>query len=129
MYVLDKFDQVEQRGLGFETVRELPKKGIPLPVVTYEEPYVVITLPLNTDILTRKASGLSKEEMRVWDYIRMHDSVTRLDIESLLGVDSKKAVRVLNKLIDKSLVVSEGKSRGVRYSASGQISGQDVSKD
>lgn len=129
MYVLDKFDQVEQRGLGFETVRELPKKGIPLPVVTYEEPYVVITLPLKTDILTSKAFGLSKEEMRVWDYIRMHDSVTRLDIESLLGVDSKKAVRVLNKLIDKSLVVSEGKSRGVRYSASGQISGQDVSKD
>ena len=63
-------------------------------------------------LIAYKASGLSKEEMRVWDYIRMHDSVTRLDIESLLGVDSKKAVRVLNKLIDKSLVVSEGKSRG-----------------
>ena len=39
------------------------------------------------------------------------NNLTRLDIESLLGVDSKKAVRVLNKLIDKSLVVSEGKSR------------------
>ena len=36
------------------------------------------------------------------------NNLTRLDIESLLGVDSKKAVRVLNKLIDKSLVVSEG---------------------
>ena len=48
-------------------------------------------------LIACKASGLSKEEMRAWDYIRMHDSVTRLDIESLLGVDSKKTVRVLNK--------------------------------
>jgi len=128
MYVLDKFDQVEQRGLGFETVRELPKKGIPLPEVTYEEPYVVITLPFNSKASSAGQIGLTAEEQQAYDYIRINEPITRSDIEKLLGVDNKKAVRILNKLIGKGLVESDGRSRGVTYSVSGQFSGQSVSK-
>lgn len=128
MYVLDKFDQVEQRGLGFETVRELPKKGIPLPEVTYEEPYVVITLPFNAKASSAGQIGLTAEEQQAYDYIRINELVTRSDIEKLLGVDNKKAVRILNRLIGKGLIESDGKSRGVTYSASGRFSGQSVSK-
>ena len=46
MFVLDKFGIVEQRGLGFETVKGLPKKNLPLPIVSFEEPYIVVMLPL-----------------------------------------------------------------------------------
>lgn len=128
MYVLDKFDQVEQRGLGFETVRGLPKKGIPLPEVTYEEPYVVISLPFNRKASSAAQIGLTEEEQRTYDYIRLNEPVTRSAIETLLGVDNKKAVRILNKLISKGVIVSEGKSRGITYSVSGHFPGQSVSK-
>jgi len=128
MYVLDKFDQVEQRGLGFETVRALPEKGLPLPEVTYEEPYVVITMPFKAKTTTTAQIGLTAEEQKTYEYIRINEPVTRSDIETLLGVDNKKAVRTLNKLISKGLIMSEGRSRGVTYSVSGQLSGQSVSK-
>lgn len=36
----------EQRGLGFQTIRELPgKHGLPLPIVAYEDPYMVFRFP------------------------------------------------------------------------------------
>ena len=98
------------RGLGFETVRGLPKKGIPLPEVTYEEPYVVISLPFNRKASSAAQIGLTEEEQRTYDYIRLNEPVTRSAIETLLGVDNKKAVRILNKLISKGVIVSEGKS-------------------
>ena len=129
MYVLDKFDQVEQRGLGFETVRELPKRGIPLPEVTYEEPYVVIRMPFSAKGASIARIGLSAEEQRTFDYIRIKGAVKRNEIESLLEVDNKKALRVLNKLIEKGMLVSTGQTRGVTYSVSGQFLVQGVSKN
>ncbi|MBR6903499.1 MAG: hypothetical protein IKN32_01455, partial [Bacteroidales bacterium] len=46
MFVFDALDLAEQRGLGFMTVRELPEKySLPLPLVSYQEPYLVFTLP------------------------------------------------------------------------------------
>ena len=72
---------------------------------------------------------LSEKEIKVLEYIRINEPVTRSDIETLLGIDNKKAVRILNKLIDKGVIISQGKSRGVTYSVSGQFSGQSVSKN
>lgn len=60
------------------------------------------------------------------EYIRINEPVTRSDIETLLGIDNKKAMRILNKLIDKGVIMSQGKSRGITYSVSGQFLGQSV---
>ena len=52
MYVFDQMELVEQRGLGFQTIKELPEKfGLPLPLVSYEEPYMVFTFPRSGEAL------------------------------------------------------------------------------
>lgn len=46
MYVFDQMDLVEQRGLGFQTIKDLPTRhNLPLPLVSYENPYMVLTFP------------------------------------------------------------------------------------
>lgn len=129
MYVLDKLDYAEQRGLGFETVKDLPAKNLPLPKVQYNAPYIEFILPLSMEVAETMYGDLSEKEIKVLEYIRINEPVTRSDIETLLGIDNKKAVRILNKLIDKGVIISQGKSRGVTYSVSGQFSGQSVSKN
>lgn len=128
MYVLDKLDYAEQRGLGFETVKDLPAKNLPLPKVQYNAPYIEFVLPLTMEVAETMYGDLSEKEIKVLEYIRINEPVTRSDIETLLSIDNKKAVRILNKLIDKGVIISQGKSRGVTYSVSGQFSGQDVLK-
>lgn len=129
MYVLDKLDYAEQRGLGFATVKYLPAKNLPLPKVQYNAPYIEFILPLSMEVAETMYGDLSEKEIKVLEYIRINEPVTRSDIETLLGIDNKKAVRILNKLIDKGVIISQGKSRGVTYSVSGQFSGQSVSKN
>lgn len=129
MYVLDKLDYAEQRGLGFETVKDLPAKNLPLPKVQYNAPYIEFILPLSMEVAETMYGDLSEKEIKVLEYIRINEPVTRSNIETLLGIDNKKAVRILNKLIDKGVIISQGKSRGVTYSVSGQFSGQSVSKN
>lgn len=129
MYVLDKLDYAEQRGLGFETVKDLPKKNIPLPIVKYNAPYIEVELPLSMKAAESIYGDSSEKEIKVLEYIRTNEPVIRSDIETLLDIDNKKAVRMLNKLIEKGLIMSHGKSRGITYSVSGQFSGLDVSKN
>jgi ATP-dependent DNA helicase RecG len=52
MYIFDQLGLVEQRGLGFDTIKKLPEKyGLPLPIVTYDAPYLIITFPRNLEAL------------------------------------------------------------------------------
>ena len=129
MYVLDKLNYAEQRGLGFETVKSLPGMDLPLPSVRYNAPYIEVELPLSMKAAESIYGDLSEKEIKVLEYIRANEPVIRSDIETLLDIDNKKAVRMLNKLIEKGLIMSHGKSRGITYSVSGQFSGLDVSKN
>lgn len=115
MYVLDKFQQVEQRGLGFETVRGLPQKGIPLPEVSYDAPYVVITLPLTGQSALSVYKDLTGDEKKSIDYIRLNGPVSRAEIQQYTNLESKTAIRLLNKLIDKGYVKTIGKSKNTKY--------------
>lgn len=61
MFVFDALDLAEQRGLGFMTVRELPEKyGLPLPLVSYEEPYLVFNLPRNAEAVRKVDVALAE---------------------------------------------------------------------
>lgn len=114
MYVFDVMGLAEQRGFGFSTVRELrPKYNIPLPLVAYEEPYLVFTLPRNAKL--GEKVGLSEQEQKGIDFIRLNGKVTRKDYESFFKIEKRKAIRELNKLIQKGYVRSVGDGRSVVY--------------
>ncbi len=121
MYVFDQMKLVEQRGLGFQTLKELPiKYNIPLPFVTYEEPYMVFTFPrklesirnvLNSDVIDE----LSGEELKGYDYIRTIKTTTRKEYQEHLDLEEKTAERHLKHMTELGLVDRKGGGRSTYY--------------
>jgi ATP-dependent DNA helicase RecG len=110
MYIFEQMDLVEQRGLGFQTINELPVKyNLPLPVVTFDNPYIVFTFPRSMEVLkeiagNEKLKELNWDELRGFDYIRLVKKITRKEYETQLGYDKKKAIRHLVKMEELGLI-------------------------
>ena len=121
MYVFDQMKLVEQRGLGFQTIKELPEKfGLPLPIVSYEEPYMVFTFPrsgkaLKTVSGNESLNHLNEEELKGYDFIRLNNKTTRKEYEAHFGFDKKKAERHLTHLTGLRLINRKGAGPGTYY--------------
>ena len=128
MYVLDKLDYAEQRGLGFETVKDLLAKDLPLPKVQYNAPYIEFVLPLTMEVAGSMYGDLSEKEIKVLEFIRMKGSASSSDIQNHFNIEQKPVSRIITKLKDKGYIVSEGKARNTMYKVieSRQESGQGV---
>ncbi len=128
MYVLDKLDYAEQRGLGFETVKDLPRKNLPLPSVSYNAPYIEFVLPLTMSDAESMYEGLSSKEIKVYEYILANGEVSSNEIQKHFGIEQKPASRIISKLKEKGYVISIGSARKTVYKAtqSRQESGQIV---
>ena len=121
MYVFDQMDLVEQRGLGFQTIKELPEKfGLPLPLVTYEEPYMVFTFPRSGEALksvsgNEKLNQLNPEELKGYDFIRVNQKTTRKEYQENFKFDKKKAERHLTHMTELGLIERKGAGPGTYY--------------
>lgn len=114
MYIFDQLGLVEQRGLGFHTIKELPiKHGIPLPTVTWEAPYLVFTFPRNTTALMNidKTPGLkmlNDEELMGYYWIQTIDEVSTNEYSKKFKFEYKKAQRQLKKMKTNGLIGDNG---------------------
>jgi len=121
MYVFEQMDLVEQRGLGFQTINELPVKyNLPLPVVTFDNPYLVFTFPRDLNALKEttdndKLKNLNADELRGYEYIRLVKKITRKEYENQFGYDIKKAKRHLNKMTEFGLIYKKGSGPTTYY--------------
>ncbi|NVO18678.1 MAG: hypothetical protein HXX13_03210 [Bacteroidetes bacterium] len=106
MYVFDQMELVEQRGLGFQTIKDLPEKyNLPLPVVTYDAPYMVFTFPRSGDSLkkifpTGTLENFNDEELKGYDFVKGKGKITRKEYEEHFAFDIKKAERHLKKMVE-----------------------------
>lgn len=120
MFVFDKMDLAEQRGLGFSTVKELPvKHNIPLPWVSYEEPYLVFTLPRNAAAAIRideRLAGMSEQDIVAIDFIKLSGGkVTKAQFAKQFGLIDRTAERRLKHLVGLGMLEIEGVSRATVY--------------
>jgi ATP-dependent DNA helicase RecG len=121
MYVFEQMNLVEQRGLGFQTINELPVKyNLPLPVVTFDNPYIVFTFPRSLDSLKEVAGNdklkeLNGDELRGYEYIRLVKKTTRKEYETQFGYDTKKAERHLKRMTEIGLIQKKGSSTATYY--------------
>ena len=114
MFVFEAMDLAEQRGLGFDTVRRLRiDYNLPLPVVTYENPYIVFTLPRSNKSFV--VSEYTDGERQVLEILRLTGRKTRGEIEEMIPLGAKTVSRIFNSLIEKGLVVQVGGGRSTSY--------------
>jgi ATP-dependent DNA helicase RecG len=121
MYVFDQMNLVEQRGLGFQTIKELPAKyQLPLPVVTYEAPYMVFTFARNMKSFKEvtgddRLEELNNDELRGFNHIRLVRSITRKEYERYFDYDTKKAERHLKRMTELKLIERKGSGPNTHY--------------
>lgn len=121
MYVFDQLELVEQRGLGFQTIKDLHTKyDLPLPLVTYDAPYMVLTFPRSRESLKKVSpnkglTNLNDEELKGFDFIKLKEKLTRKVYEEHFGFDKKKAERHFKVFVEYGLVVRKGSGPGSYY--------------
>ena len=121
MYIFDKLDLVEQRGLGVQTITELTGKfDLPLPLVTYEEPYMIMTFPRSIGAIKKLdhregIQQLSEEELKGYNYIKLKKNITRKEYEEHFGFSKKKAERHMKHFVELALVKRKGSGPNSYY--------------
>lgn len=71
---------------------------------------ITVTLPI-----IGTASGMSADEKRIVEAMDIGRRYNRAELELSTGFSKSKTVRLLNSLIDKSLITVEGNNRSKRY--------------
>ena len=126
MYVFNQLQLSEQRGLGLETIRKLPSEfGLPLPLVTYDAPYLIFTFPrgdtVPSEILAGKGIDLLTgvpDNLRLgFDYIRTNESVSRKEYAAFFNLPDRTASRELKGLEEVGLIEKVGKGPATIYKA------------
>lgn len=114
MYVFDQLGIVEQRGLGFKTIKELPEKfDLPLPRVTYEAPYMVFTFPRHVRA-SRKLSNnenidqLKDDEIIGYEWMQTQEEVSTRQYATKFDIGQKTASRQLKKMMQLKLIEDNG---------------------
>lgn len=116
MFVFDQLELVEQRGLGFQTIKELPTKhNLPLPFVTYEEPYMIFTFPRSEEALRNLSSSdninlLSDEELRGYNWIRSQEEIASKEYAEEFEITRRTANRHLTRMLELKLIKTNGES-------------------
>ena len=121
MYIFDQLRLVEQRGLGFQTIKELPEKyDLPLPQITYEAPYICLKFPRSIDAITGpEGTDLNAEELKGLDWIRLNGPVSKKAYAEQFGFNEKKAQRQLVSLKEAGVITQRGGGRSIKYHYSG----------
>ncbi len=114
MYVFDQMELVEQRGLGFETIKDLPSKyNLPLPIITFEDPYLIFSFPRTIqsvkNISTDEAlNELSAPQLKGYEWLRSVEEASTREYSAHFDIGYKTAQRHLAKMKELALIEDNG---------------------
>lgn len=114
MYVFDQMDLVEQRGLGFQTIKDLPiKYNLPLPLTVFEAPYMVLTFPRSIEA-TKKVTDkpnvatLKDAQLRGYEWLKTVERASAREYSDHFEIGYKTAQRHLAAMKKLGLIRDNG---------------------
>jgi ATP-dependent DNA helicase RecG len=113
--IFNMMKYMEETGVGMDTYREMRDKyKLPLPIITYESPNLVVTFPRTPDAIRSLESkagieNLNNEELAGLDFVKSRGKVSRKEYEDYFGFNERKANRHLKKLVALGLIGDNGK--------------------
>lgn len=113
-------DDVEEWGTGLKRIYdECTKENIKVEFKVSDSYFKTIFYRPNYDnqIEEQKTNNhqLTEQEQTIISYLKEHDSITRREIEELLNVKERRARDIINDLIEKEIIKSEGNRKNIKY--------------
>ncbi|MCX6240742.1 MAG: hypothetical protein NTX43_02905 [Bacteroidetes bacterium] len=112
--VFNRMGLMEEAEFGMDTYREMRDKyKLPLPIITYDEPDLIITFPRSAEAVrsldsTEVLSQFNDEELAGLDFVKTRGEVSRKEYEAYFGFNERKANRHLKKFVAVGLVGDNG---------------------
>jgi pyrimidine deaminase RibD-like protein len=119
--VFNVMNYMEERGIGMREMKSLPKDyNLPLPIITWDAPYITITFPRNQNYLEsviepKVYSQLNEEERKGLMFIRELKEINKAQYRDHFGFNDKKAQRHLLKFKKLKLIKTLGQSTATKY--------------
>lgn len=120
-YVFAKMKLAEERGLGLKSMRELARSsGLPTPVYSWEAPYLVLTIYLNSESAIQALDpsilqSLASAEREGWKWLVTQDRVKTSQYVKALDVPNRTALNHLKKLTELGLLKKVGSGPTTQY--------------
>ena len=109
---------IEAFGTGMPKIMECYRGYEAQPGIELSDNAFKITLP-NVNFRSSRTTGedaLPDAETRVLKYMAGRSATSRKEIESALGLSQSSAIRVLNGLVERNLVLKTGRGKNTAYS-------------
>ena len=119
---------IEAYGTGLTKIMETYEGTSEKPVISTTKNSFKITLPNVNAKYEMKATPISIEnvsstpvlgpdsnEQRVLAHVREHGTITRPEVEELLGISASTASRLIRKMVKAGQLSQNGKARGIKY--------------
>lgn len=103
---------IETYGYGLPNIFRNYEQTERKPIIKVTDNTFVIIIPnknykLQPGNISRQITGIANENyLKVIDYIRTNGSITRIEVETVLGVKQSRAYQVLRKMVDDGLIIS-----------------------
>ncbi len=104
---------IEAYGTGITKIMDSYASSKEKPELTVSENAFSISLPnINSN---REVTDVNSYEHKILEYLKLHNSINRKDVELLLGVGQTMAGRILKKMVIKRQLRTEGKAAKIQY--------------
>lgn len=111
-YIFNIMRLMEETRVGMDTFKSLREKyNLPLPIISYKNPYLIVTFPRTADAvrsLDEKLNQLNDEELKGYEFVKAQGDVSKTEYANHFNFDDKKAYRHLSKMKKIKLIGDNG---------------------
>ncbi len=114
-FIFNEMRLIEETGVGMDTFKSLQEKyNLPLPIIEYKKPYIVISLARNIDAIRDIRSEddaiqqLNDEELKGLDFVKLRKEVSRKEYSEYFNYSDRKASRQLYNMKKLDLIGDNG---------------------
>lgn len=107
--ILHRLGLVEAYGSGIPRVMEVYKLSLTKPEIIVAPHSFLIKIP---------KFSVNNDESKLTNYLKNNIKITRDETEKLLNIQKVKAVSTLNNLVEKGIIIKEGKGKNTIYKLS-----------
>jgi ATP-dependent DNA helicase RecG len=110
-----RLELIEASGTGIPRIMESYENCLNKPVLRPAPASFVVTLPKMDCAAARPSGAASKEELAL-NALAAKGTLTRREVEAMLGQSKFAAIQVLNRLLADGKIIKTGQAKAVRYS-------------